>query len=78
MMLLQRACGDESRVKNKSANGPLRVQSNVVFSTEYSATCWHTLVVGDMLVSCKSARQSASSAANQGGTASICNQQTRP
>ncbi|HOC32566.1 MAG: hypothetical protein WBK46_14100 [Ruminococcus flavefaciens] len=29
MMLPQRACGDESQVKNKSANGPPRVQSNV-------------------------------------------------
>jgi len=26
MMLLQRACGAESQVKNKSSNGPLRVQ----------------------------------------------------
>ena len=29
MMLLQRAWGAESRVKNKSSNGPLRAQSNV-------------------------------------------------
>ena len=27
MMLLQRACVAESQVKNKSSNGPLRVQS---------------------------------------------------
>ena len=27
-MLLQRACGAESQVKNRLANGPLRVQSN--------------------------------------------------
>ena len=27
MMLLQRACGAESQVENKSSNGPLRVQS---------------------------------------------------
>lgn len=28
MMPLQRACGAENRVRNKSSNGPLRVQSN--------------------------------------------------
>ena len=51
MMPLQRACGAESQVRNKLSNGPLRVQSNVIF-TKYSATCWHTSVAGDMLVSC--------------------------
>ena len=51
-MLLQRARVAESRVKNRLSNGPLRAQSNVQLGTEYSATCWHTLVVGDMLVSC--------------------------
>ncbi len=30
MMLAQRACDDENQVKNKSANGPSRAQSNVV------------------------------------------------
>ena len=50
MMPLQRACGAESQVRNKLSNGPLRAQSNVVF-TEYSATleasvtmpgiCWY-------------------------------------
>ena len=29
MMPLQRACGAESRVRNKLSNGPLRAQSNV-------------------------------------------------
>ena len=38
MMLLQRARDAESRVENKSSNGPLRVQSNVQECTEYSAT----------------------------------------
>lgn len=51
MMPLQRARSAENRVRNKLSNGPLRVQSNVFF-TEYSATCWHTSVAGDMLVSC--------------------------
>ncbi len=41
MMPLQRTCGAESQVRNKLSNGPLRVQSNVIF-TEYSATCGHT------------------------------------
>ncbi len=45
MMPLQRACDAENQVRNKLSNGPLRAQSNVVF-TEYSATlqadviCW--------------------------------------
>ncbi len=51
MMPLQRACGAESQVRNKLSNGPLRVQSNGNVP-EYSATCWHTSVAGDMLVSC--------------------------
>lgn len=51
-MPLQRARVAESRVKNRLSNGPRRAQSNVLlYSTEYSATCWHTLVAGDMLVS---------------------------
>lgn len=37
MMPLQRACDAESQVRNKLSNGPLRAQSNVVF-TKYSAT----------------------------------------
>ena len=37
MMPLQRACAAENQVRNKLSNGPLRAQSNVVF-TEYSAT----------------------------------------
>lgn len=48
-MLLQRARVAESRVKNRLSNGPQRAQSNVFFSgTEYSATCRHTSVAGDM------------------------------
>ena len=31
MMPLQRACVAESQVRNKLSNGPLRVQSNVIF-----------------------------------------------
>jgi hypothetical protein len=49
IMLLQRARVAESRAENKSSNGPLRVQSKA--RAEYSATCWHTSVAGDMLVS---------------------------
>ena len=37
MMPLQRACDAENQVRNKLSNGPLRAQSNVVF-TKYSAT----------------------------------------
>lgn len=32
MMPLQRACVAESQVRNKLSNGPLRVQSNGIFS----------------------------------------------
>lgn len=52
MMPLQRVRVAESRMRNKLANGPLRVQSNGCFP-EYSATCGHTSVAGDMLVSYK-------------------------
>ncbi len=48
-MFLQRARGAESRVENKSSNGPLRAQSKA--KAEYSATCRYTLVTGDMMVS---------------------------
>ena len=41
MMPLQRVRVAESRMRNKLANGPLRVQSNGCFP-EYSATCGHT------------------------------------
>ena len=37
MMPLQRTCGAESQVRNKLSNGPLRAQSNEIFS-KYSAT----------------------------------------
>ena len=50
MMPLQRVRVAESRMRNKLANGPLRVQSNGCFP-EYSATCGHTspfmIVAGD-------------------------------
>lgn len=52
MMPLQRACGAERQARNKLSNGPLRVQSKCQ-TTKYSATFWHTSVVGDMLVSRK-------------------------
>ena len=50
MMLLQRARDAENRAENKSSNGPLRAQSKA--KVKYSATCGHTSVAGDMLVSC--------------------------
>ena len=50
-MISQRVREAESRANPRLTNGPLRVQSNV-HCTEYSATCWHTSVAGDMLVSC--------------------------
>lgn len=49
-MFLQRACDAENQAENKSSNGPLRAQSKG--QPEYSATRRHTLVAGDMLVSC--------------------------
>ena len=53
MMPLQRVCDAENQMRNKLSNGPRRVQSNVKFIfTEYSATCRHTSVAGDMFVSC--------------------------
>ena len=63
MMPLQRARGAESRVRNKLSNGPLRAQSKAF--AEYSATCGHTSVAGDMLVS---RRAHGVTAVNQGGT----------
>lgn len=52
MMPLQRVRVAESRMRNKLANGPLRVQSNARGNrAEYSATCRHTSVAGDMMVS---------------------------
>jgi len=60
-MPLQRACAGGSQVRNNSSNGPLRVWWKCF--AEYIITCGHTSVVGDMLVSFKSAF------ANQGGTA---------
>lgn len=53
MMPLQRVWDAENQMRNKLSNGPRRVQSNVKFIfTEYSATCRHTSVAGDMFVSC--------------------------
>ena len=53
MMPLQRTCGAESQVRNKLSNGPLRAQSKAWFChAEYSATCWHTSVVGSVLALC--------------------------
>ena len=54
IMPLQRARDAENRVRNKSSNGPLRAQSNagIWYPAEYSATWRHTLVAGDMIVSC--------------------------
>lgn len=51
MMLIQRARDAENRAENKSSNGPRRAQSKELYS-EYSATCRHTSVAGDMFVSC--------------------------
>jgi hypothetical protein len=49
MMLSQRARDAENRAENKSSNGPPRAQSKAI--AEYSATCGHTSVAGDMMVS---------------------------
>ena len=71
MMPLQRACGAESRVKNRLSNGPLRAQSNVLFTVQsilrrvgirqLSGICWYP------------AKGTAVVAVNQGGTADKCN-----
>ncbi|MBQ4284253.1 MAG: hypothetical protein IJB96_10050 [Lachnospira sp.] len=54
MMPIQRACDAEMQARNKLSNGPLRARSNaLLYSAEYSVTCGHTLVAGDMMVSCK-------------------------
>ena len=54
IMASQRVRDGESRTDPSSANGPLRAQSKTRGScVEYSATCWHTSVAGDMLVSCR-------------------------
>ena len=62
MMPLQRAWDAESQVRNKLSNGPLRAQSNVVFtllsvltmafSQSILRRCRQTSFAGDMLVSC--------------------------
>ncbi len=62
MMLPQRVRVAESRAKNKSSNGPLRVQSNA--KAKYSATRGHASVAGDMSVS----RKVHGFTVNQGGT----------
>lgn len=68
MMPVQRTRVAESRGRNKSSNGPLRAQSNEREGPVQSILrrVRHTLVVGDMLVSCKSAP--AVQQVNQGGT----------
>lgn len=66
-MPLQRVRDAENRVRNKSSNGPLRAQSKAGVPAEYSATCGHTSVAGDMLVS----RRAHGETVNQGGTAEI-------
>ena len=49
MMPSQRACDAEKQARNKLSNGPLRAQGKAW--AEYSATCGHTSVAGDMQVS---------------------------
>jgi len=56
-MLVQRASVAENGAKNRSANGPLRVQSNgydkdIFVYSEYSATLGCALIIRDMIVSC--------------------------
>ncbi len=77
-MLLQRAHGAESWVKNRLANGPLRVQSNEYIGntalykgvnyvcSKYSATLRCALIIRGMIVSCK---VHGVYVMNQGGTA---------
>ena len=49
MMPLQRACVAENQVRNKSSNGPRRVQSNALCKVFCNAG--HALVGRDMSVS---------------------------
>ena len=51
MMPFQRVRDAAIRARNTLSNGPLRVQSKAM--AEYSATCGHTSVAGDMFVSRK-------------------------
>ena len=51
MMPLQRVRIAESRIRNKLSNGPAEGAVKWSFP-EYSATCGHTSVAGDMMVSC--------------------------
>lgn len=50
-MPLQRARDAENRVGNRLSNGSLRVQSNAHLR-EVFCNVRHTLIAGDMLVSC--------------------------
>ena len=52
MMPLQRARVAESRVRNKSSNGPLRAQSKAIFLLSILRR-WAGVTAGDMLVSRK-------------------------
>ena len=65
MMPLQRACDAESQARNKLSNGPLRVQSNVIF-TEYSATLQADVILPGV---CWYPVKRTVHAVNQGGTA---------
>ncbi len=47
----QRVRGAENRVKRSLLNGPPRARGKGRLA-EYSVTCRHTSVAGDMLVSC--------------------------
>lgn len=53
MMPVQRTRQGESRVRNKSSNGPRRVQSNARESRRVFCNVRHTSVAGDMQVSRK-------------------------
>ncbi len=48
MMLPQRACAAENRVKNKSSNGPLRVQSKELLIRVF-CNVRHASAAGDII-----------------------------
>ena len=53
MMPLQRACGAEKQVRNKSSNGPLRVQSNARHAQSTLQRAGIRQLPGGMLVPCQ-------------------------
>ena len=65
MMPLQRACAAGNQVRNKLSNGPLRVQSNVIYHKVFCNVLAYVSCRGYVGILQRAQRQ----AVNQGGTA---------